>query len=208
MTFCCFWLSLQSYHLTVELLQLVRLFRGTFDGLQGAFHSVQPVLAVRLLEHNLAENFRQQHFNDEFARNHGRNDTSESITTKKTSCKTPARGWWRLFYLPSTFEWVFMTFSASLKLPFWIRQTILQWRAVTSSLFSCKTAAEEREDASYRHCSKTYIQRQTNPNGNTVIQKNNRHAFITSKLTTLATPCNIYLTVPSQPPFLAFPPTF
>lgn len=35
-----------------------------------------------------------------------------------------------------------MTFSASLKVPFWIWQTILQWSAVTSSLFSCKTATE------------------------------------------------------------------
>lgn len=165
---------MQSYHLTVELLQLVRLFRGTFDGLQGAFHSVQPVLAVRLLEHNLAENFRQQHFNNEFARNHGRNDTSESITTKKkqkNKLQNTCERMVAIVYLPSTFEWVFMTFSASLKLPFWIRQTILQWRAVTSSLFSCKTAAEEREDASYKHCSKTYILRQTNLNANTVIQK-------------------------------------
>lgn len=43
------------YHLTIELLQLVCLFRSTFNGLQGTFHSVQPVLAVRLLEHNLTE---------------------------------------------------------------------------------------------------------------------------------------------------------
>lgn len=44
-------------------------------------------------------------------------------------------------YLPSTLEWMFMTFNASLKLPFCTRQTILQWRAVTSSLFSCRTTA-------------------------------------------------------------------
>lgn len=45
----------RPYHLAVELLQLVCLFSGTFNGLQGTFHSVQPVLAVRLLKHNLTE---------------------------------------------------------------------------------------------------------------------------------------------------------
>uniref|UniRef100_A0A8C7ZX16 Leptin receptor overlapping transcript-like 1 n=1 Tax=Oryzias sinensis TaxID=183150 RepID=A0A8C7ZX16_9TELE len=43
-------------------------------------------------------------------------------------------------YLPSTLECVFITFSASLKLPLWTRQTTLQCRAVTSSLVSCRTA--------------------------------------------------------------------
>lgn len=36
--------------------------------------------------------------------------------------------------------------------------------------------------------------------------ENNRHAFITSKLTTLATSCDIYLTIPSQPPFFGLSP--
>lgn len=44
-----------TYHLTVELLQLVCLFRSTFNGLQGTFHSVQSVLAVRLFKQNLTE---------------------------------------------------------------------------------------------------------------------------------------------------------
>lgn len=55
---------MQSYHLTVELLQFVCLFDGTFDGLQGTFHSVQPVLAVRLLKHNLTENWDKSTFID------------------------------------------------------------------------------------------------------------------------------------------------
>lgn len=50
-----FFMAKQPYHLTVELLQLVCLFRSTFNGLQGTFHSVKPVLAVRLLKHDLTE---------------------------------------------------------------------------------------------------------------------------------------------------------
>lgn len=46
---------IKPHHLTVKLLQLVCLLRSTLDGLQGALHSVQPVLAVRLLKHHLTE---------------------------------------------------------------------------------------------------------------------------------------------------------
>lgn len=97
---------MQSYHLTVELLQLVCLFRGTFDGLQGTFHSVQPVLAVRLLEHNLTENLRRQHFNDEFAE--PRKKRHERIhhdkEKKKNKLQNTCERMVAIVYLPSTFE--------------------------------------------------------------------------------------------------------
>lgn len=46
--------SKTTYHLTIELLQLVRLLRSIFNGLQSTFHSVQPILAVGLLKQNVA----------------------------------------------------------------------------------------------------------------------------------------------------------
>ena len=53
----------QPHHLTVEFFQLVRLLRSSFNGLQGTFHSVQSVLAVRLLEHNLTEEEEEKKHN-------------------------------------------------------------------------------------------------------------------------------------------------
>lgn len=76
-----FRLNIQSYHLTVELLQLVCLFGGTFDGLQRTFHSVQPVLAVRLLKHNLTEKWDKPTFSEEFV------EARKLHTTKKQVAK-------------------------------------------------------------------------------------------------------------------------
>lgn len=50
------------YHLTVKLLQLVCLLSCTFNGLQGTFHSVQSVLTVCLLKHNLTDGRLKQHW--------------------------------------------------------------------------------------------------------------------------------------------------